>query len=375
MKIKTIHTLAALLLMISFLFFTTPASLAQNTFSSYTLMNQEDGNYSYTLNVDVPPFLNEYYAGLSHRSYTDNDFPKFVTPYSVQPIANTLRQIYPEDEDFTNGILSIVHQIPYEETAEQFYPVETLLRNKGDCDMFSLLAASIMIAGGLDVVLLHYSSDQHMNVGVHLAEDPLDARQDIYSIKKGDAEYYIAECTGKNWRVGECPQDLQDASPVVVSLNNSEQIAPGQVSASFKNLTPTTIDFSVSSAIVLEGSAVTIEGQLLPAMPDQNVTLYSSASGSDWTVLATTKTQSEGKFTYLWQSLRMGEIKLRAGWTGNDKFAGTTSQSKTTFFLPLYLIALSAAVIFIIVLCVVIIAVNGRRPKLQPSESEFVSEV
>lgn len=372
MKAKSKRALVAFALLSLALLSTTIASLGQSTSSSYTLINQNEGNNSYTLNIDVPPFLNEYYAGLSHRSYTDNDFPKFVTPYPVQPIANALRQIYPGDEDFANGVLSVVHQIPYEETPSQFYPVETLLRYKGDCDMFSLLAASIMKAGSLDVVLLHYPTDQHMNVGVQLSEDPLEAWQNIYSVKKGDIDYYIAECTGTNWKVGECPQNLQDASPIIITLNNSEPLAPGQVSASFKILTPTTIDFTVAPLLAIEGSSVTIEGQLSPVVPNQTITIYSSASGSDWTVLATTKTKSDGKFTYMWQSLLMGEIKLRVGWTGNDQFAGTTSQTQTTLFLPSYLIALSVIVVVTVVLSMVVFATRRRRPKLQPSEPESV---
>ena len=195
---------------------------AQDSYSlSYKFANQENGTVSYTLNVGVPKSLEDYYVGLSHRSYKDSDFPKFVTPYSVHPIADALRQIYPSDEDFANGVLSLVHQIPYEETVDQFYPVETLLRSKGDCDMFSLLAASILKAGGLDVTLLHYVSEEHMNVGIHLAQEPADARQDVYSVKALNVTYYIAECTGSNWRTGECPPDLQNA---LSYCNTSEQL-------------------------------------------------------------------------------------------------------------------------------------------------------
>jgi hypothetical protein len=349
--------------------------LAQDSSNlSYKFANQADGNISCTLNVGIPKSLDDYYVGLSHRSYKDSDFPKFVTPYSVQPIADALRQIYPGDEDFANGVLSLVHQIPYEETIDQFYPVETLLRNKGDCDMFSLLAASILKAGGLDVTLLHYVSEEHMNVGIHLSQEPVSAKQDVYSVNAQNVTYYIAECTGTSWRTGECPPDLQNASPIVVPLNNSEKTAPGQVTASFKQLDPTAISLSVSPAFAFEGTLITIEGQISPSLPNENVTIYSSASGADWTVLATTKTQSEGKFSYAWKSSSIGQVNLRAGWAGNDLFAGTASQSKTTLVLPLYLAASVAAAFVAIVICVGAVVAKRRKRKLPALETEFTSE-
>ncbi len=374
MKARLVWASVAVLFVISTLLSTVPAGLAQNTVFTYELKNHVDGTLSYSLNVGVSPALNDYYAGLSHRSYTDNDFQKFITPYSVRPIADVLREIYPDDEDFTNAVLSIIHQIPYEETVEQFYPVETLLRHKGDCDMFSLLAASIIKAGGLDVTLLHYVSDEHMNIGVHLAQDPTDARQDVYSVKMDNVTYYIAECTGTNWRVGECPPDLQETSPIVVPLNNYEQIAPGQVSASFKNLTTTTMTLSVSSAFVLEGSFVNIEGKLSSALFNENVTIYASASGSDWTVLATTKTRAEGKFSYQWRSVGIGEVMIRSGWAGNDQFAGTTSSSTKTLILPFYLVALFVIAVAAVALCVVVFAVKRKSSKPQSPELQFVTE-
>src|SRR5512135_3646420 len=133
---------AALILSTAFSIFSIlPISKAQNTSLSYELMNQTDGTFSYTLNVEIPQTLSEYYQELPHRSASDSDFPKFVTPYAVKPIADSMRQIYPGEEDFANGVLTLIHQIPYNATMPEYYPVETLQRNNGDCDMFSLLAA------------------------------------------------------------------------------------------------------------------------------------------------------------------------------------------------------------------------------------------
>src|SRR4030042_1198287 len=173
--------------------------LAEDYTVSYQLLDKLDGTAAYKLNVTVPQSLYEYYSKKSHRLTSDNDFAKFVTPYALKPIADNLRELYKDDEDFANGALMIVHQIPYEETAPVKYPLETMVDNKGDCDLFACVAASMMKAGGLDVALLYYKEEKHMNVGVHLPETPKDARENVYSVSLNNVTYYVAECTGGNW--------------------------------------------------------------------------------------------------------------------------------------------------------------------------------
>ena len=90
----------------------------------------------------------------------------------------------------------ITHQIQYKESGPQKYPIETLMENEGDCDLFSFLAASIMKAGGIDVVLLLYEEEEHMNVGVNLPQEPNDARSNVYYFMHETKKYYAAECTG-----------------------------------------------------------------------------------------------------------------------------------------------------------------------------------
>ncbi len=374
MKAKVRASLVIIALMALSIIYTTPAGFAQDTSLSYKLVNQADGIFSYTLNVVVPQSLDDYYHGLSHRSASDTDFPKFVTPFAVKPIADALRQIYPDDEDFANGVLTLVHQIPYEETIPQYYPVETLLRNKGDCDMFSLLAASIMRAGGLNVVLLHYTSEEHMNIGVHLNGPPKNARLDIYSFEHGGVTYYVSECTSstwkEGWRVGECPDDLKNAPMIVITVENSEQVSPGQVSASFKKLQASTLTISVSPFLTTEGGTITVNGQIYPALTNQNVTLYYSVNGETWQVLASTLTQSNGQFTYVSKSSALGEVNLRASWTGNNQYAGTTSETKNTIILPFYLLALIALAALAIVICIAAFLVKRKnRQKQQIAEN------
>lgn len=157
---------------------------------------------TYELNVTIPQLLYPHYTLQNHAMYSDSDFVKFVTPYTLKPIADKLWKIYNNTEDFTNGVLMLVHQIGYREIVPGKYPVETLVEGVGDCDLFAYVAASILEAGGIPVVLLYYRDQLHMEIGVDLGRAPTEARVEVYSVNVQNVSYYIAECTGEKWREG-----------------------------------------------------------------------------------------------------------------------------------------------------------------------------
>ncbi len=162
---------------------------------TYELLDSPDGSTNYRLMVLINETLYQNYINKTHKLY-NYDFSKFVTPDALKPIADDLWSIYSNEEDFANGVLMIVHQIPYVESDPQKYPIETIVENEGDCDLFSIIAASIMKAGGLDVVLLFLEWQDHMLLGVHLPESPKDARSTIYFYRYQEKKYYVAETTG-----------------------------------------------------------------------------------------------------------------------------------------------------------------------------------
>jgi hypothetical protein len=375
MKVQFIAVFAVFAVGLAFLY-TVPLGHAEDTALSYRLVDQSDGMFSYTLNVVVPSALTDYYAGLNHRSASNKDFPKFVTPYAVKPIAGCMRQIYPDDEDFVNGVLTLVHQIRYEETVPAFYAVETMVRKCGDCDLLSIIAASILKADGMDVVLLRYVDEEHMNIGVHLAAAPKDARLDVYSLESQGVTYYVAECTSSDWqagwRLGECPDDLKNASVQVISLEGSEQVAPGQVSASFEKLEPTTLALQVEPFVTTAGSEVTLSGQLSPALANENVTLYVNVNWGAWNVLNTTETGTDGSFSYSWASDVTGICGVLASWSGSGQYAGTSStQVSTVVIIPFFLIAVGVLVVAVVILGVVWLVLSRRRQQ-KPADSSPV---
>jgi hypothetical protein len=330
-----------------------PFSLAQQDFSiSYQLLDKPGGTATYTINVMISQSLQTYYAGLDHTSSSVDDIAKFVTPDTLKPIADILRGIYNTDEDFANAVLEIVHQIPYQATTPEYYPVETMVRNLGDCGKFSFVAASIMKAGGLDVVLLYYKNETHMNIGIHLLSPPKDTRGDIYSVNDTNGEtYYVAETTGllsdwsKGWRVGECPDDLKQATSQVLTLENSEQIAPGRITASFTEKESSTLTVAVSPTISLQYGNLTIKGQINPTVQNENVTVFLSDNGNPWTILGTTLTSSSGQFVYYWKSDTVGFCTVRVSWEGNSQYGSAMSDAQTITLLPSFMVPLVVIVL------------------------------
>ncbi len=362
------------LLVLSYLI---PFCLSESYSRSYQLLDQPNGLDYYRLNVVVSQSLYEYYREKSHSLSSNSDFGKFVTPYALEPVASSLWEICDDDEEFANGVLMIVHQIPYEETLPVKYPLETIVENKGDCDLFSCIAASISKAGGLDAVLLYYESEAHMNVGVRLSHTPHDVRGEAYYITYNEIRYYVVECTGGNWkngwRVGECPDDLKQASVQVITLENCEQGVKGQVSASYKTLVSSSISLIISSTYVIQGSTITLSGQLSPALQNKMVTIYVKINNSPWNVLDVVVTDSNGQFMYVCNAGTGGAYYIRASWSGNGDYAGADSSTQNVIVLSVFFIFLLAVTIGLVCVGVVIFFMSrqSRQEVQEPQPPEI----
>jgi hypothetical protein len=339
--------------------------------SSFLLLNKPEGDVTYELNVTIPQALYLYYTMQSHALYSDSDFVKFVTPYALKPIADRLWQIYNNTEDFTNGVLMLVHQITYQEIIPGKYPVETLVAGSGDCDLFAEIAASILEAGGIPTVLLFYRSQQHMEIGVDLGNAPTEARVEVYSVNIQNVPYYIAECTGSQWRdgwrVGETPTEYQNVSSQVITLENMEQSSAGQVSANIRELDPSTLALQTSPSIILESSSVKISGQILPQTANENVTLQAKINNGGWTVIANVTTQADGRFQYNWVPAGGGMVAVQASWLGNRQYNGVTSAQASVVVLPVYIVALIVALVSAVIVLVLVL-VKTRRRKIEPMQ-------
>lgn len=326
---------------------------AQNYECSYNLGRNGD---TVTLNLSITPSLYEYYQEKPHISTPDR-FGSFVTPYALAQVAEDIRSIFNAPEDYVNGVLMLVHQIPYQIVNESRYPVETIIENRGDCDLFSYIAASLLKAQSLDVVLFYYQQEYHMNIGVSLSTPPNDARTAISYVDHEGTRYYMAECTGGNpengWRVGECPPELQGAHVTVIELENSEQTAPGQVYSSFDALVPSSITLSTATRFVIEGSSVTLRGRVSIPNPSGNVTLF-LAIHDDWSVIDSSSVSPDGTFHFSWSPIVWGQTLMRASWAGDGLYAGAESATVSVFVIPKVVILAGIGIVVLVALYAIV---------------------
>jgi hypothetical protein len=328
-----------LLIGILLLVLITPNSLAANYDQTYNFQVQF-GLLSQKLYVSVPPSLYDYYSAKTHRLADDSEYATLVTPDAFKPIAESIRNLTRDkprsDEEFANAVLMLVHQIPYA-ISDVKYPVETLIENSGKCDTLSLLAASIMKAGGLDVVLLYFKDVHHINVGVYLPDEPhgtwwwLPPTGYEFDGKK----YWIAECTpAMEWKVGDVPPLLAGKQPWIISLENSETSSPAQVSSKLGSpLNSSSISINLSSDpsdIIDNERTLIISGSISPGYQNESVAVYFSQDGISYNACRT-ETDYWGNYSFSWNFTSTGTYYVRTSWSGNSDCAGADSEILTVF--------------------------------------------
>ena len=298
------------------------------------------GLVNHELHISVPSSLYDYYNGKTPKLSNDDEYATLVTPDAVQAIAENIRNLTLDkprsDEEFANAVLTLVHQIPYAD-GDLRYPVETLVENSGKCDTLSLLAASIMKAGGLDVVLLYFKEAHHINVGVHLPYEPQTTWwwEPPTDYEFENKKYWIAECTpAMNWRVGDLPPLLVDEQPWIISLENSEKSSPAHVSAKLGSpLNSSSISINLSSDpmnIIAQERTLTISGSISPAYPNETVAVYFSQDGISYNAHKT-ETDNWGNYSFSWNLTSTGTYYVRTSWSGNANYVGADSELLTVF--------------------------------------------
>ena len=177
----------------------------------------------WTWSLHIPQAAYDYYKALP-RPPTAN-YSIYVTHPLDDPYINNLveelqkaakEEGYNEYETIS-FTASFVQSLNYTIDAETEgydeyprYPVETLFDRGGDCEDTSILLASLINSMGYGVVLLFFpetaDSSGHCAVGVAGAEGLPG-----YYWKYNDRNYYYIETTGKNWQIGDVPEQYQQA--------------------------------------------------------------------------------------------------------------------------------------------------------------------
>jgi hypothetical protein len=302
---------------------------------------------SHELYVSTPPSLLDYYGNLTHTINDNPDYAQFVTPQAVASIATCIEQVtnkLPQsNEQFADAVLGLVHQIPYNVTDPK-YPVETLVDNYGDCVGLSLLTASIMEAGGLDVVLILYTgiNPEHMNVGVYLPYTPVyhTALMPPTSFRYDNKTYWTAEATPDgDWKVGDQSFDLANAQANIIPLGNvsTQPTPPGTVSASLNTqLPPSNITINLTEDPTNGENNSTrdlaITGSITPSIPDQPVTIY--LDNNNQLMYFSTVTDDEGNYCLTWNFTDAGTYSLTAAWSGVCNCTASDSEPLTVFAGP-----------------------------------------
>ena len=280
--------------------------------------------------VSITWSLYVFYKSQPHAIYGLSDYWRFITPTAVEPIANILMRLSQDEEEFANMVLSVVHQIPYSRSGLK-YPVETLLENNGDCGALSILAASLMAAGSLDVALIYYElpNASHMAVGVSLAKTPtrLKANFKPRGYLCNGKRYWVAECTGSGWHVGEERDDLKGAPVKLIPINRFGE-APAKVAASLDD-PPMQSSISLNvppQAIQINGSifTFTVLGRIAPAVI-ADVVLYMSRDASSWALLGKARTNISGIYNLSCRLSAPGIYYIVAGWSGCNGLSGSDS--------------------------------------------------
>lgn len=374
MQRKTASKLVAAIVVWSFLILMlSKVCSAQNYEQKYFLLK---GQSTYRLTLSITPSLYEYYHQKNHH-LTQDSFASFVTPYSLALVAADIRSIFPDEEDYANAVLMLVHQIPYEIVEEAKYPVETIVENNGDCDLLSYVAASLIKSQNLSAVLFYYEHESHMNIGVNLSNPPTNSRTTTSYVDYGGTRYYVAECTGHDWRngwrVGECPPELEGAQVTVVTLENSEQIAPGQVSSSFGTLEPSAITLTISSNFVIEGSPIVLTGQISVLNSNGTVTLY-AATNDNWFAIGTVELNSNGQYVFSWSPTLWGQYHVKASWFGDDEYAGADSRIVSFYVVPEILVFAGGGLAIMAIIGVVLLLMYKTTHPQELQTLEAVSQ-
>lgn len=325
------------ILISSIVFFADNSSLifSDEDFSVQTQFGNVFGEKS--LYVLIPSSLNDYYKDLDHRTWDNRSYSKFVTPELFSDVADEIRSTITDptngDEIFVNLVLDFVHKIEYKKSGLKF-PIETLSDTYGDCDSLSFLAASIMKAGGLDVVLFFYeniSSVNHMNLGVNLPDKKLDVTngtEPFFYIWYGK-NYFVCEATGNGWKVGSQPKNYLDSKPKIIPVDDVENQLFEPISSSLNfPLKRSYVSLEVKPVIVdgKIGGKFEVFGSVTPSLGKQNVNVLIKHESELETVVRSVLTDEFGKYKVFFDFNLQGKYSVQSVWNGVGEFFASESE-------------------------------------------------
>jgi len=210
---------------------------SQNNCTAVTVLYYTNfGADQQTMTISIAYKTYEDYHNRFHPKWDEKNLTsaeEYITHEDtiINQIVESIRNQTNGEEELANALLDFVQykdislSIRYYPTTELKYPIETLVEMGGDCDAHSFLYATLMKAAGFDVLLLLSKepvdgSIRHVATAVHLASPPAHSlpEYDDKVITLEEKEYYFAETTSWNYRVGDYPTPLQNVDFYMIAI-------------------------------------------------------------------------------------------------------------------------------------------------------------
>jgi hypothetical protein len=210
---------------------------AQTNYTAVTVVYYTNfGTDQQMMNLSIPYETYEAYHTRSHPVWDNQGLTsarEYITYNDtiVNQIAETIRNQTKGKEELANALLDFVQyknialSIRYYPTTELKYPVETLVEMGGDSNAHAFLYATLMKAAGFEVLLLLSkepvdNGPPYAATAIHLANPlmhSLPEYEDKVLTYEGK-EFYFAETTSWNYRVGDFPLWLRNADFYTISV-------------------------------------------------------------------------------------------------------------------------------------------------------------
>jgi len=140
----------------------------------------------------------------------------------------------------------------------------------------------------------------------------------ILKIEAGSSTYSLESWHDSDWSNIASPLNVN--KPHTLTANFIREKAASRISC------------DVQQDTKVQGEPAVISGSIEPGHQDAVVKLYYSLDGDSWSQLAEVQTDSEGKYSYRWDSTPPGTVYVKAYWLGDfdHKEASSTPSSFAT---------------------------------------------
>lgn len=125
----------------------------------------------------------------------------------------------------------------------------------------------------------------------------------ILKIEAGSLMFGLESWHDSDWSIITSPLIVDKPHTLTASFNREKAASK--------------IFCNIRQNMKVQGEPVVISGSIEPAHQDAIVKLYYSLDGRSWTQLTEVRTDSEGKYSYEWDSAPPGTVYLKADWSGD----------------------------------------------------------